>query len=89
MLGLPFLNPMRIGALGLVARLNDDDQRFPVFGRVRVPEPTLNWFVGNTAATNNVPRNSNFVHDTTPMRFHNVAIVNEWAAISKIGVPDG
>jgi hypothetical protein len=48
-----------------------------------VPEPTLNWFVGNTAATNNVPRNSNFVHGTTPVRPDNAAILNYWRAISK------
>ena len=41
-----------------------------------MPEATLDWFVGNAAATNNVPRDTNFVHGSTPMRFHNVAIVN-------------
>lgn len=76
---------MRIGAVGLVARLHDDDQRLPVLRRVRVSEATLDRFVGNTAAANNIPRNSNFVHGTTPVRSDNAAILNYWVEISKTG----
>jgi len=86
---LPFLNPVRIRPIRLFARLHDDSQCFPVLRRVRMPEAKLDCFVDNAAATNNVPRDTNFVDGTTPMRFHNDAIVNDRTAISKIGVRDG
>lgn len=74
---------MRIPVTGRLASFHEDDQHCIVFRRLQIPEAGLACFVGNTEATNKVPRNSNFIRGITPVRLDNAAILNSWVAISK------